>query len=187
MRAVIIYESMYGNTRQIAEAIASGFAPDDQVRIVPVVDIDPEAEDVTHGADLIIVGAPTHAHSLSRSSTRKAAADAAHKDGADLQLEPGADGPGLRDWFGMVDGLDLPAAAFDTRLDAPPIFTGRASVRIDRLLGHRGAHRVAEPQSFLVTKTNRLCLGECDRAREWGQHLADTVRRLPAGTAGKSH
>jgi hypothetical protein len=182
MRVVIVYESMYGNTRQIAEAIAEGFTPHDSVRILPVSDIDPDAEDVLDGADLIVVGGPTHAHSISRPTTRKAAADAAVKD-AHLALQPGATGQGLREWFGMLGHLDMWAAAFDTRLDAPAMFTGRGSVRIDRVLHHRGAHRLAEPESFFVTKANRLSAGELERARGWGRRLAESVAHHPAQSA----
>jgi hypothetical protein len=182
MRAVIVYESMYGNTRQIAEAIAEGFTPHDTVRIVPVYDIDPDAEDVLAGADLIVVGGPTHAHSMSRPSSRKAAADAAQKD-AELTLLPGATGQGLRDWLATVSGLDMWSAAFDTRLDAPAMFTGRAAVRIDRVLHQRGAHRLVEPESFFVTKRNRLSQGELERARGWGRRLAESVAHHPTQSA----
>lgn len=47
-----------------------------------------------------MVGGPTHAHGMSRASTRKAAAEAAAKPVSGVTLEPGADGDGLREWFG---------------------------------------------------------------------------------------
>ena len=74
------------------------------------------------GADLVVVGGPTHAHGMSRATTRKAAVAAADKPESPLEVDPDAEGPGLREWFDSLDGLGaLPtqAAAFDTRLDAP--------------------------------------------------------------------
>jgi hypothetical protein len=68
--------------------------------------------------------------------------------------------------------VDTVAAAFDTRLDAPAMFTGRASKAIARLLRRHGATMAAEPESFVVTKDNRLRAGEEDRARAWGRQLA---------------
>ena len=53
MRAVIIYESMYGNTHAIAEAIGRGLAPQHEVSVVPVADATPELLD---GAGLVVVG-----------------------------------------------------------------------------------------------------------------------------------
>ena len=175
MRTVIVYESMYGNTRVIAEAIGQGLGPDRGTVVVPVAQAHPELLD---GADLVVVGGPTHVHGLSRASTRRSAREAADKPGSGLTMDPGAKGPGLRDWFEGLSRVDTAAAAFDTRLDAPAMFTGRASRAIARLLRRHGAAMAADPESFLVTKANRLRAGEEDRAREWG-------RRLAGHTAGK--
>jgi hypothetical protein len=172
MRAVIVYESMYGNTRQIAEAIREGLGADDDVRVVPVAEADPA---MLHGADLLVTGGPTHAHSISWPSTRRSAADAAAKPDAGLTLEPGATGVGLREWLPTLGDVKIWAAAFDTRLDAPQVFTGRGSARIERRLRQHKAHLIAEPESFLVTKQNTLLPGELERARAWGQRLADLL------------
>jgi hypothetical protein len=170
MRAVMVYESMYGNTRKIAEAVRDGFGPGHDVTVLAVADADPK---LLAGADLLVVGGPTHAHSLSRPSTRRAASDAVGKPGADVVLEPGATGIGLREWFNTIGDVGCWSAAFDTRLDAPPLFTGRASARIARRLRQHGAHPVVEPESFLVTKANHLSTGELERARAWGRNLAE--------------
>lgn len=175
MRAVIVYESMYGNTRRIAEAIAEGFGPNDSVRVLPVADLDPNQEEPIDGTDILIVGGPTHAHSMSRPSTRQTAEQATLKPGSGLTLQPGATGRGLREWFQDLGGLHTRAVAFDTRLDAPQMFTGRASHRIDRMLHHHGAYPIAESESFVVNRDNELCPGEIERAKEWGHVLADLV------------
>jgi hypothetical protein len=169
MRTVIVYESMYGNTRVIADAIGRGLGLDSETVVVPVAQAHPELLDA---ADLLVVGGPTHVHGLSRAATRRSAREAANQPGSGLTMDPGAKGPGLRDWFATLGRVDTAAAAFDTRLDAPPMFTGRASKAIARLLRHRGCTMAAKPESFLVTNRNRLRAGEEDRACAWGRQLA---------------
>jgi Flavodoxin domain len=169
MKTVIVYESMYGNTRVIADAIGRGLERGSETVVVPVAQAHPELLD---GADLVVVGGPTHVHGLSRAATRRSAREAANKPGSGLTMDPGAKGPGLRDWFATLGQVDTVAAAFDTRLDAPVMFTGRASKAIARLLRRRGAALAADPESFLVTKDNRLRPGEEDRACAWGRQLA---------------
>ena len=60
-------------------------------RVVPVSQAGPA---VLAGADLVVVGGPTHAHGMSRASTRKAAVQAADKPVSPLTVEPDALGPG---------------------------------------------------------------------------------------------
>ena len=123
MRVLIVYESMYGNTRTVAERIGAGLGPDLDVDVVPVADA--TAERVA-GADLLVVGGPTHVHGLSWPRTRRAAVEAAAKDPA-LDALPGADGRGLREWLAHLPSptTGAAAAAFDTRIDAPAAFTGQ--------------------------------------------------------------
>jgi hypothetical protein len=170
MKALIIYESMYGNTRAVAEAVAAGLDSGAETEIRQVAEVTPE--DVEE-ADLLVVGGPTHVHGLPRASSRKAAAEAAEKSDGDLTLEPAAEGPGLREWFESLESCaGKHAAVFDTRLSAPPLFTGRAGTRIAKRLRKRGFGPVDEPVSFLVDKKNRLLDGELDRALGWGKQLA---------------
>jgi len=177
MRAVIIFESMYGNTHAIADAIGRGLGPEHEVSVVPVAEATAELLD---GADLVVAGAPTHIHGMSRARSRQAAVEAAHKDGSGLTLEPHAQGPGLRDWFGTVGRIRGCGVAFDTRLTGPATFTGHASKAIAKLLDRHGLTEMAPARSFLVTKDNQLQPGEEDRAEQWGRELA---ARLPAATA----
>lgn len=169
MRVVIVYESMYGNTHLIASAIGTGFKPAADVTVVPVSEADPE---LLRDADLLVVGGPTHAHGMSRSATRKGAAEAAGQPDSTLTLDPDALGPGLRDWFGTLGHHQAMAAAFDTRLTGPPALTGRASKGIARELRHHGFGMAADPESFLVTKESHLAADEEARARAWGERLA---------------
>jgi hypothetical protein len=178
MKAIVVFESMYGNTRAIAGAVAEGMqsAGLSDVTVLPVSAADNAA---IGPADLIVVGAPTHAHGMSHAATRRAARDAAGKPDSKLRLDPAAsvDGSGVRDWLAHVDGTRALIAAFDTRLDAPPIFTGRAAPKIARQLQRRGFAPIADPESFLVTKATELCPGETARARDWGSRLAALAKR----------
>jgi len=171
MRAVVIYESMYGNTRQIAEAVGSGLSGECDVAVVPVAEA---GRTVISDADLLVVGGPTHVHGIAKPSTRRAAAKAADEPGGSLRLEPDALKTGLREWLDSLgkSKVHARAAAFDTRLDGPALFTGRASKAVGRALRHHGYDLVAEPESFLVTKQNRLLPQERERAASWGARLA---------------
>ena len=180
MRAVVVYESMYGNTHMVAEAIGAGLRTAFDVTVVPVAQAGPA---VLAGAELVVVGGPTHVHGMSRESTRKAAVEAADKPDSGLKAEPDALGLGLREWFGSLGRYPAKAAAFDTRMQGPAAFTGRASKPVERLLRAHGFDVVTEPESFLVTKQNQLVPDESGRAREWGTKLAaGMVPRREPGT-----
>jgi Flavodoxin domain len=172
MRAVVVYESMYGNTHQVAEAIGAGLEPTCSVSVVPVSQVTQES---LAGADLVVVGGPTHVHGMSRAATRKSAVEAAGKPGSGLELDPDAPGPGLREWLASLGRHQAKAAAFDTRLHGPGALTGRVSKAVARSLRAHGFDMAAKPESFLVTKENRLDPRETDRARAWGSELAARI------------
>jgi hypothetical protein len=177
MRALVVYESMYGNTHAVADAIARGLqsVPGVTAEVVSVRDVDP-ARAAT--ADLLVVGGPTHVHGLSSATSRKAAVEATEKPGSDLHLEPGAAETGVRDWLESVGpATGQQAAAFDTRVDVAVVISGRASKLIGRRLRKHGYDLIADPESFLVDKQTHLLYGELDRAEEWGRTLGT---RLPA-------
>jgi hypothetical protein len=96
-------------------------------------------------------------------------------------VETGALGLGLREWFGSLGRYPVKAAAFDTRLRGPAAMTGRASKGVSRMLRAHGFDVVAKPESFLVTKQDRLQPEETTRAREWGTRLAARVAPSQAG------
>jgi len=192
MRAMVIFESMYGNTHRIARAIAAGLGAGD-ITVVPVHHVDVATLDA---ADLIVVGGPTHVHGMSRPKTRAMAVDVARKAGSKLMVDPAAetgdgdgegdgdgDSGGVRELLATLTGTGQPAAAFDTRAHGPALFTGRASKGIARLLRRRGFELVARPESFLVTKDAQLDEGEEERARRWGAQLATAVATTRRATA----
>ena len=178
MRALVVYESMYGNTHVIASNIADGLRADFEVTLVPVAKA---SWDLVADADLLVAGAPTHMHGLSSAKTRQMAAQAAAKGGSGLQLEPDASGPGMRDWLRDLGHRRGLAASFDTRLNGVPAFTGRASHPIARLLKRHGRRLVAAPESFLIGSQSTLLDGEAARARRWGMTIgAASKTYLPA-------
>ena len=171
MRALVVYESMYGNTHAIAAQVAAGLSA--AIGTVEIVAADEVTPQQVSDADLLVVGGPTHAHGMTSAATRSSARDAAHKPDSHLTLEHDSEGPGLRDWFDGLDKLTgTKAAGFDTRLDASVMLTGHASKGICHRLSRHGCTLVAEPESFLVTKANELLPGEADRAKHWGHALA---------------
>jgi hypothetical protein len=170
MRAVVVYESIYGNTRAVAQAIAEGLGDHAEVAVLPV---SAAGADALAGADLLVVGGPTHMHGLSTSFSRRSAAQAAAEDGDHTALDPHAtEGPGLRAWLSALPRSERSAAAFDTRLDRAAMLTGTAARGIARRLRHHGHAIVAEPESFFVTESEGpLEDDELTRARAWGAAL----------------
>lgn len=162
---LVVYESMYGNTQAIAEAIGAGLGAGARVVEVGELAGRPEAVD----ADLLVVGGPTHAFGMSRESTRADARKDA-PDGAVLS------GTGIREWLAE---LTLPAgtrvATFDTKV-AKPNLPGSAAKAALKHLRRLGGRPVAAPRSFRVAGKTGLLDGETDAARAWGAELADAVR-----------
>jgi Flavodoxin domain len=173
MKAIVVYESVFGNTRTIAAAIARGLSGPLEVTVVRAGEADPS---VLNGNDFVVVGGPTHAWGLPRPSTRRGAPDYATKGGRALELEPdAATQTGLREWLAALGHSEMKAAAFDTRIKGPQALTGRASRSISRALSRHGMTLVVPAQSFLVDKKNRLLAGEIGRAEAWGASLAQVL------------
>jgi len=182
MRALIVYESMFGNTRVIADAIAKGLEP---VGIVVVVPVTEAGHELLADADLLVVGGPTHFHGMSRARTRKWARAIAHNPKNDLVLDSDAEGPGVRDWLGSLGQGHTKVAVFDTRRRGLAVLWGRASKKIGRTLRRRGFQMVSKPESFFVTVDNHLIGGEEVRAQQWGKRLATRVVANGASNADR--
>ena len=76
MKALVVYESLFGNTEQVAQAISNGLSEHADVELVEVTKAPPE---ITEPVDLIVVGGPTHAFSMTKESPRKLGFEAAAK------------------------------------------------------------------------------------------------------------
>jgi flavodoxin len=166
MKALVIYESMYGNTATVASAITDGIARSGvEAHARPVTEVRPAQ---AAEADLLVVGGPTHAHGMSRPSTRKTAA----ADKKNAFSQPTVT-PGLRDWIAELPGGNgRLAAAFDTRINKPVLLTGSAAKGIGRRLERQGYRLVVDPECFLVSTDNRLLEGEIEHAMRWGSVAA---------------
>lgn len=164
MRALVIYESMYGNTQRIAEAIAAGLRTELSTDVFEVE----SAPRSTDGYEVVLVGGPTHAFTM---STRQSREDSAKK----VEEPIISTGSGIRDWIDSVaphaDGV--PCATFDTRFDRPTWLTGSAARRAAGRMHKRGFTRLGPATSFFVEHgQGPLAEGETDRAFEWGERLA---------------
>ncbi|WP_166353685.1 flavodoxin family protein [Phytoactinopolyspora limicola] len=167
MRALVVYESMFGHTRSIAEAIAAGLA---STMVVDIVEVNDAPTDIGPDVHLIVVGGPTHALGMSRPSTRQEAARQA-PDGLV------STGTGIREWLATLHPptTTLAAASFDTKARRPRL-PGSAAHATARRLRRLGLTMISRPQSFNVDGvTGPLTAGEEDRAREWGHELGDHV------------
>jgi len=182
MRALIVYESMFGNTHAIADAVGKGLEPMLEVVVVSLAEAGRER---SGDADLLVVGGPTHFHGMSRTFTRKWAAATAHKPSNDLVLDRDADNPGVREWLVSLGHGRTKAVAFDTRFNGPAVLRGRASRAISRTLRKHGFEVIAKPESFFVNLKNHLEPGEEARAQEWGKRLAANV--VSSGVTDADH
>jgi hypothetical protein len=180
MRALVVYESMYGNTHAVAIDIAAGLRATHEVTLVPVTRATAE---LVAAAGLIVAGSPTHLHRMPTVASRRTAAETVRRQNSGLNLDPDADGPGLRAWLEGLNAENTLAACFDTRLSGIPVLTGRASRGISRLLSSHGCRLLVPPESFLVNKQNTLIKGEATRAYSWGVLIGETARA--AYTSGK--
>ena len=154
MDVVVVYESLFGNTRLVAEAIADGIRAADPAARVSVMRTD-----------------ATKTSPRSRKQGLQAAPNA--KDQQSCEPEPGAAGPGLREWLQALPPARLGAlaAAFDTRVESR--LAGSAARLASRQLKRRGFGLAGKPEGFIVTGSQGpLRQGELARARAWGAALA---------------
>jgi hypothetical protein len=171
MRALVVYESMFGNTRLVAEAIREGLATAVEAEAVEVGHA-PTA--VPEDVGLLVVGGPTHAFGMSRGSTR---ADAGKKYGGPLV----SDRIGIREWLERLDRPtgEIRAVTFDTTFRKARML-GRAGRKAEKRLRELGFAIAAPSEPFWVTDVKGpMEDGELDRARAWGAAFA--ARLAPAG------
>lgn len=181
MRAVVVYESLFGNTHAIAEAVADGIS---DLASVDLLDVDVVTEATFRAADLVVFGGPTHKHGLSDRTSRLQAEEWARAHRESLRLDRDAPGRGLRDLL-VEGGWDAGAlvAVFDTCMGSDPVVTGSAGRTAARLLARHANTAVSEPVSFQVSSGNRLLPGELERARVWGAELAAAALRRASDDA----
>lgn len=170
--ALVVYESMFGHTREVAAAIADGLSRAADVTCVEVSDAPTVISD---DIELLVVGAPTHAFGLSTPDTRTEAQD---KRSQPLV----SDGIGVREWLATLSPLPSATrtAAFDTHVRQRWV-PGHAAAKITHALSRLSLSAPAEPVSFYVDGTmGPLLPGELNRAREWGHTLSQRPSHAPA-------
>jgi hypothetical protein len=161
VKAVVVYESLWGNTAAVARAIAEGLGPE-----VAALHTDEVTREGLAEADLVVAGAPVLAFSL---PTRQVL------DG--IRTNPG-NGPtpdvshqSLGEWLAALPAGRGSFAAFETRIRGP--FPGSAVKHIAKRLQEAGYSQSAKPAPFYVAgKYGPLREGELERARAWGADLA---------------
>lgn len=144
MNVLIVFDSKFGNTRKVAEAIGAGLSDSNVVRLRSA---DESIE--TTGVDVLVVGGPTQAHGASQ--TLKAALGQFSK--------------------GTLAGTRT--ATFDTRFRLPRVLTGSAAGSAEAVLKRAGGIPASAPESFFVTRDDPPVLepGELERAAAWGRTL----------------
>jgi len=176
-RALVVYESVFGNAARIARAIADGLANRLETEVASVAEA---ATVVSPDVRLLVVGGPTHAFGMPKEATREGAIKQYGAEIADPSV-------GLHEW---LDAVHLPpkmnGVAFDTRMDHPKLITGldHAARTEEKLLRGLGANLVAPAEHFVVADVKGpLKDGEEDRARRWGRALGEVVAARPTNSS----
>jgi Flavodoxin domain len=168
MKALVVYESFFGNTEQVAQAITKGLSEHGDVEIFDVASAPTE---LTGPVDLIVVGGPTHAFSMTRESTR----EDAFRQGATR----GSTAVGVREWLEHLHRgrhAEL-VATFDTKADKVRHLPGSAATGAANAAHRLGYKSAVKPMSFYVHGVSGSLLdGELDRAQAWGDGLGKSRR-----------
>jgi len=164
MKALVVYESLWGNTAAVAGAIAEGIGPD--ARCFSTADATAAELD---GVELVVAGAPVLGFKLPTEKMR----DGIRKSPGKAPAPPDLSHPSLRSCLEALPAGHGRGAAFDTQVRGP---FGRAAPEIAAMLGKAGYEPVADPAGFIVTgRFGPLKDGELERARAWGAELARAV------------
>ena len=164
MKALVVYESLWGNTAAIARAIAEGLGP--EAKAMSTAEATPQA---LAGADLIVAGSPLFAFQLPTDKIRETIRSKA----ATFPTPPDLSHPPLRTWLETVPAGQGRAAAFETRIWWSP---GGALGSILKALKKAGYGSAGSKRFRVAGMYGPLKAGELERAREWGQRLARDLR-----------
>jgi hypothetical protein len=160
MRALIVVESWFGNTAQIAEAIADGLREGGAEVEVTTAGSAPDVP----VADLIVVAAPTHNLGLPTPATR----DKAKEDGGF------GDATGVREWLERTGPTQARLTTVDTSVAS--MFSGSAAKAAQKLARRKGWHADRGP-SFMVSGTKGPLVADAiEEATALGRSLATSTR-----------
>jgi hypothetical protein len=161
MKAVVVYESLWGNTAAVARAIAEGIGG--EARALNTSEASAEA---VAGADLIVAGAPLLGFSLPTDGMR----ENIRTSPGNSPSPPDLSSPSMRSWLAELPQGKGHSAAFETRIWWSP---GSAANTISQELERAGYPPCAGGHGFIVTgRYGPLKQGELDKARAWGAELA---------------
>jgi flavodoxin I len=145
MKTLVVYDSMFGNTEQIARVIADTLRTNGEVSLIAASHV---AAIPTDGVELLVIGGPTQAH---------------------------GDTPPIEAILDRIPAQGLrgvAVATFDTRLRWPRLLSGSAADTIAKRLRQRGAVLIVPPESFFVTgREGPLENGEIERAAGWARGI----------------
>lgn len=154
MNALVVYDSQFGNTEQVALTIADALRAFGQAQAVRV---DPAHPIELQGIDMLVVGGPTQ--SLGATSA-------------------------IRSFLETIPPQQLRSmsvACFDTRLRQPRLLTGSAAGVMAKNLKKMGVSLLVRAESFLVNgKEGPLQSGELDRAAAWARTLGLAINPVMA-------
>jgi flavodoxin len=148
MNTVVVYDSQFGNTEQLAQTIAETLRECGQVHTVRVEHTHPGLQ----GVDLLILGCPTQ------------------------QWRPTRAMRFLLEYISLESLSHLAVACFDTRWGQPRWMTGSAAGMLTKKLRKMGVSHLFPPESFLVKgMQGPLESGELERAANWARMLREKV------------
>jgi hypothetical protein len=161
MKAIVVYESLWGNTAAIARAIAEGIGHGTQA-----LPTDQATAIVAGGVNRIVAGAPILAFSLPTETIRNAQAANSGKSPIPADLSH----PSMRAWLEALPGGKGYSASFETRIWWSP---GSSAKAIESRLAKLGYSPVTKPHRFLIKGSyGPLGPGELEKAKQWGTELA---------------
>lgn len=165
MKAMVVYESLWGNTAAIARAIAEGLGPD-----TPAFSTDEATPEALPGVGLIVAGAPLLGFTLPTDEIRQNISRDSSMPASDTSH------PSMRSWLAELPEGTGRSVAFETRIWWSP---GSAARKISAILGAKGYASIAPDERFIVTdRFGPLRDGEIERARAWGKSLSNAMRSV---------
>jgi len=164
MKAIVVYESLWGNTAAVAHAIAEGIGSEAQALSTAEATIDVMAD-----VNLIAAGSPLIGFRLPSDDMLRTI----DTNQAREKVKPDLSHPSMRSWLEALPKGSGQSAAFETRIWWSP---GSAAKAIQRSLESAGYRAVGKSQRFIVKgKYGPLRDGELERARLWGAELAKAM------------
>jgi flavodoxin len=161
MKTLVIYDSAFGNTEQIAQAVGNGISGD--VNVLRVSDVKP---DQFPGVELLIIGSPTQRFRPTPGISNMLSA-------VPLNGLKGIKVAAFDTRLTMSEINKTPVLAFFVRLSGDSAY---AAKHIANQLKKKGGQLVAPPEGFFVEgMKGPLVQGELERARDWVKQIGVKV------------